>query len=112
MNERPHLVPCLIACVLLLAALGKWPYGYYMLVRVVTCGTAAYVAYFSYENRVIWAAWVFGIMVVVFNPIFQFHFGKEGWQMFDVIAAVLFLVAIVAIKKTAVAKDAKNHPEP
>lgn len=99
MNNRPHLIPCLIAAAMLLAAVGTWPYGYYMVVRVVTCGVAVYVAFFSLGNNVTWAAWVFGIMAVVFNPIIKFHLGKEGWQLMDVIAAVLMLVAVVAIKK-------------
>jgi len=34
-KERPHLIPCVIAALTLLGALGQWPYGYYQLLRFV-----------------------------------------------------------------------------
>ena len=99
MNNRPHLIPCLIAAAMLIAAVGKWPYGYYMLVKVVTCGAAVYVAYFSYVNDVVWGAWIYGILAIVFNPIVKFRLGRDGWEVMDVVAAILMIVAVIGIRR-------------
>ena len=41
-SSRPHSVPAIIAAVMLLAALGKWPYDYYKLLRWVCAINAAH----------------------------------------------------------------------
>ena len=100
MSNKPHLIPCIIAILLLVGSLGKWPYGYYILLRFVVCGASAYTAYLSYSNRITWAAWVFGIMAILFNPIVPFHLGRELWQIVDFISVIIFVIGIVVVKKS------------
>jgi len=44
LQKHPHLIPAIIAALILLGALAPWPYGYYQLLRFVVCGVAVYVA--------------------------------------------------------------------
>jgi uncharacterized membrane protein YccC len=97
LEKRPHLIPAIIAALMLLGAVGDWPYGYYQLLRWVTCGAAVFVAFMAYNWQKLWATWLFGIIAVLFNPLVPIHLTKELWQPIDVICALLF-VAVSAIR--------------
>lgn len=98
MNRRPHLIPALIAALMLFGALGRWPYGYYQLLRLATCGAAIFVAFIAYNWKKLWATWLFGFIAVLFNPLVNIHFHKDSWQVIDIIVAVLFIVSLFAIR--------------
>jgi hypothetical protein len=97
-DKRPHLIPAVIAALMLLAALGDWPYGYYQLLRVVVCGAGAYIAWLSYHSRYPWAAWLFGFVAVLFNPFAPIHLSRGTWQPVDFVCAVLFVLAATVAK--------------
>ena len=84
----------ILAVVILFGALANNPYGYYQFLRWAIVLIAGYTAYIAYKNQKIGWAWVFGIMVVLFNPIFPFYLSKDTWQLIDIGSAVLFLVSI------------------
>jgi len=105
LQERPHLIPCIIAALALLGALGDWPYGYYQLLRFVVCGVGAYVAYRAYNWQKIWATWLFGIIAVLFNPLIPIHLSREIWQPIDLICAIVFIVIIPVLKKSEIKKS-------
>jgi hypothetical protein len=98
LEKRPHLIPAIIAALMLFGALGRWPYGYYQLLRFVTCVVAVYVAFMAYSWQKIWVTWFFGIIAVLFNPLVPIHLSREIWQPIDAICALLF-VAVAAILK-------------
>ncbi len=91
---RPHLVPSLIAAVMLLAALGRWPYGYYKLLRWVVCAAAVFVVVLAvlYEKQ--WAAWPFGVVALAFNPLIPIHLNRDIWRVVDLLVAVAFIAVI------------------
>src|SRR3972149_5625390 len=90
-ENRPHFIPCVIAATVLLGALGRWPYGYYQLLRWITCGAAVFVAICSYGWQKIWLVWLFGFVAVLFNPLVPIHLSREVWQPIDVICSMLFI---------------------
>jgi len=92
MTRRPHLFPCLIAAAFLIAALGKWPYGYYLLLRWVTCACAAFTAAATYDGKRAPWTWLFGVVALLFNPIIPVYLSRQIWQPTDALAALLFLV--------------------
>ena len=47
LKKRPHLIPAVIAAIMLLLALASWPCGYYQLLRFVVCGIAGYIVVLS-----------------------------------------------------------------
>lgn len=101
LQERPHLIPAIIAAIILLGALGRWPYGYYQLLRWVTCGVAVYVAFLAYAWEKKWATYLFGFIAVLFNPLLPIYLSREIWQPIDVICALLF-VAVTFISEKPV----------
>jgi hypothetical protein len=100
-RKRPHLIPAILAAVMLFGALGQWPDGYYQLLRFVTCCVSVYVAYTAYTWQKMWAVWLFGFIAVLFNPLAPIHFSRELWQYVDIICAVLFTVIAFILRKPA-----------
>ncbi len=84
----------ILAIILLLGALGNWPYGYYQLLRWAILIIGVYSAYLAYERGKISWAWTFGITAVLFNPILPFYLSKGTWQFIDIIAAIIFLISL------------------
>jgi hypothetical protein len=97
--RRPHLIPAMIAAAMLLAALGKWPYDYYTVMRWVVCAVAVFVAYQGWAFRKYWVSWAFGFTALLFNPLVPVHFRRETWQVFDSAAAAAFVVIAVALAR-------------
>jgi len=77
LNKRPHLIPAIIAAIMLLLALAPWPYGYYQLLRFVVCFNGAYIAYLAYNQQKNWVAWLFGFIAVLFNPLLPIYLSRE-----------------------------------
>jgi uncharacterized membrane protein YccC len=99
LERRPHLIPAILAALMLFGALGRWPYGYYQLLRWVTCGAAVFVAFMAYNWKKLWATYLFVFIAVLFNPLIPIHLNRELWQMIDSICALLFVVAAVVLKE-------------
>lgn len=84
-----HFIPAAI----LGAALARWPYGYYMLLRVVVLVTALLVASMAYQREralTVWAAF-FVIAAVIFNPFVPLHLTRGVWSILNVATAGLFV---------------------
>lgn len=82
----------LILAALLLLCLAPMPYGYFMLVRflmMVACGLLSY-SYYQREKMV--AAGVFGVLALLFQPIYKIALGRTVWNIVDVVVAVFFIV--------------------
>jgi hypothetical protein len=99
LQKRPCLIPALIAAIMLLGALGQLPYGYYQLLRFITCCVSIYIAYTAYSWQKEWAAWLVGFVALLFNPLFPVHLTREIWQSIDITCAVLFIVVACILKK-------------
>lgn len=99
LKKRPHLIPCIVAALMLLGSLARWPYGYYQLLRFVVCGVSVYIAYMAYNWQKLWATWLFGFIAVLFNPLIPIHLSRELWQPIDLACAVLFVVILFVLKK-------------
>jgi len=98
-TQRPHLIPAIIAALLLFGALARWPYGYYQLLRFVVCGVSVYVAFVAYNWQKLWATWLFSFIALLFNPLLPVHLSQEIWQPIDVICALSFVVVTFLLRK-------------
>lgn len=81
------------AAVLCFVAMTDLPYGFYRLVRWVACGVAIASAIQMHGNKRIGWVWIFGIVALIFNPLFPFYFPKNTWVIFDAGAGACFLTA-------------------
>jgi hypothetical protein len=98
--RHPEKWPVLISIVLLLvAAFGRWPYSFYVLTRLIVCGSAAYLAVGAYRAGKGFWLWVMGGVAVLFNPILPVRMRRHDWQPFDLLAALLFGVYLVVASR-------------
>ncbi len=88
----------LIAAVMLVfAAVEKQPDSFYTLLRWVCCAVFAYSGVTSFQmKRMLWLC-IFGVLAVLFNPIFPLGLDRSSWIVADwfsicaiVIAAFVF----------------------
>lgn len=77
---------------------GLWPYGYYVLLRWIVVGTGIFAAYLAYNLGKPVLVVILGLVVLLFNPIIPVHLDKDTWIVFDLFAALLYLVTLVFIK--------------
>jgi hypothetical protein len=106
-SKRPLIVPAAIAAVMLLGALGSWPYGYFTLLRWVVCTIAVVFAVYAYKVQRAWASWVFGALAILFNPLVPVHLSRKTWPPVDVAAAMVFIVGAILVK----AREKGGHPD-
>ena len=99
LSRRPHAIPAILTAALLLGALAKWPYDYYRLLRWVTCAASVFVAYHGWAWKRPWAAWVFGAVAVLFNPLWPIHLKRQTWQVIHVATAALFIAGAAVVAK-------------
>jgi hypothetical protein len=87
-----------IVTAMLFIGVAPLPYGYYILLRLVACGTFGYAAYIAYTKNNQSLPWFYGVMAVLFNPIIKIHLPKEYWVVIDVVAGILLLATKGKIK--------------
>lgn len=83
----------IIAAIMLFLAIGYWPYDYYVILRLVVCGVAVYGLVTLMEKSWPWAS-AFGVMAVLWNPLFPIHLSKEAWIVFDLLGGSAFLASV------------------
>lgn len=91
----------LIPIALLLIGLADLPIGYYTIVRIVVCIISALSCYWSYrsDEKVGIATVAFGLLAILFNPIFPIYLQSKGvWTIIDIIAAVLLAIRYITLK--------------
>ena len=100
-EERDAQVPVAVlyicAAMLFLGAT-PLPYGYYTLLRLVACGVFAFAAFVAHERKNQVLPWLYGLIAVLFNPIFKIHLPKEAWVFVDIGAGVLLLVTAKTVR--------------
>lgn len=74
------------------------PYGYYTLLRLLTCIVFAVGAYIAYKRRTWVVASIYSVVALLFNPIIKVHFSKDIWSVVDVVTAVLLLATFKLVK--------------
>ncbi len=82
----------LILAAMLLLCLAPMPYGYFMLVRFVMMVACGWIAYQYYLRQKKEAMWAFGILALLFQPIYKIALGRIIWNIVDVIVGIFFIV--------------------
>ena len=88
----------LVLAALMLLCLAPMPYGYFQLVRFVAMVAFGMIAYRYYVINKNIAAWVFGLLALLFQPLFKIALGRTIWNVIDVLVAIL-LIAIFVYEK-------------
>jgi len=81
----------IVNCIALIIGIAKLPYGYYTLLRLITTTTACIITYYSYKTNKIKLMIIYGLIVLVYNPIKPIPLNKDNWIVINVITIFLFL---------------------
>ncbi len=87
---------CAGAVLLLLGAVaGRWPSGYFTLLRVAVCGVALGLMVIAYaEGSPGWAI-LLGLTAFLFNPLLPIQMRRADWRFLNIGATVLLTAAAV-----------------
>ena len=93
MSKQPSdrfLAPTAIAAVVVVVGLMPMPYAYYMLMRIILCGIAAYGAVLQTE-RTSGLFWLLVGTAVLYNPIIPVYLGQKAvWSVVNIATLALF----------------------
>src|SRR5256885_215532 len=81
------------------AAVGRWPYGYYTLLRLIVCGTVIYLAFIASEAKSRGWAITFVLLALLFNPVFIVRMHRADWRLFDIAAAIVIATAAALFRR-------------
>lgn len=94
--REPRIWPGIASIVLLMVAVfGRWPYSFYVFMRFVACGSAAYLALGAHRDKSRLWTWVMGAVALLFNPLVPVHMSRHDWQRLDVVGAFVFAIYLV-----------------
>ncbi len=79
------------AVLLLIAAVGKHPYGFYMVLRLVITVGAVYWAWRAYKARLRGWAWAFVAVALLLNPFLPIRMHRAQWQPIDLYVGILLI---------------------
>lgn len=101
MTER--IVKIALALLFFLCLLDM-PYGFYELVRFIAMIGFGILSFKSYErqNRSLSIAYL--ILAIVFQPLLKISFGRQIWNIIDVIVALLLLISLFVTPRPRASK--------
>ena len=107
-EQKQKMPPALIRLIpagMLVLAVGPWPYGYYMLLRVIVFAGGLLLAALTYQRVKQFTIWIglFLIVAIVFNPIVPLHLTREAWLVLDLAGAALFATHWFVMRESATA---------
>jgi hypothetical protein len=86
-----------LAVGMLFAAVARWPYGFYTMLRWTVCLVAVYGAFRAFEiGRRAWM-WLFVVMAALFNPLAPVHLARSTWAPVDIAAAIVILLSFLQV---------------
>jgi hypothetical protein len=84
----------IILAVLFLGCLLDMPYGYFQLVRFIALIGFAILAYQANQQGRLTEMFIYIGLALLFQPIFKISFGKQIWNVVDVIVGIGLIVTI------------------
>lgn len=90
------------AGMLVSAAVAKHPYTFYTLLRWICCPVFAYSAFTAHEKNHLPWVWIFGVLTVLYNPIFRVHLDRSTW-----VGVNWFTIGAISVAAVAFWQDNK-----
>ena len=79
------------AVLLLIASASKYPYGFYMVLRLVITVGAVYWAWRVYKAGQRAWTWIFVTVALLLNPFLPIHMHREDWQPIDLCLGIFLI---------------------
>ena len=90
-----HKIMLGVSSFLSFVAVLNWPYDYYVILRVVIFITAIYVGSYFFKKKNDLGEIIYGIIIVLFNPLFIIHLTREVWFPINIIVGVILFITAV-----------------
>ncbi|MBU0825082.1 MAG: hypothetical protein KKA44_08280 [Alphaproteobacteria bacterium] len=84
-----------IACVI---AILDMPYGFYMVLRPIVAGYAAYISYVYFRSARAGLAWTAGCVALLYNPFYPISMTKGAHSFFNLLTTAAIFVELYAIR--------------
>jgi hypothetical protein len=96
---------------LLLVALLPLPYGYYVLLRLVVCGVAAFLAWKHFDATGRFGPWplILAMVAVLFNPVIPVYLNRVIWAPIDLLSAMTLGIHYYAVRRGASRNTQSNN---
>ena len=91
------VVVVLAAAGVLIGASGRHPYSYFSVLRWLACSAAVLLVWRGAIQGVKWA-WALVPLAILFNPIAPIHLSRVTWQIWDIAAAVVMVLAVAVME--------------
>ena len=79
------------AALLLVASAGKYPYGFYMLLRLIITVGSVYWAWRVYQAGLRGWTWAFVAVALLLNPFLPIRMQRTQWQLIDLWLGILLI---------------------
>lgn len=80
------------------------PYGYYILLRWISCAVFAYLAVQASARDLQGWTWILGVSAAIYNPLVPVHLTRVIWSIINVVTIGIVAASIIAFKRDT-AKD-------
>lgn len=91
-----------IACVI---AILDMPYGFYMVLRPIVAGYAAYISYVYFRSARAGLAWTAGCVALLYNPFYPISMTKGAHSVFNLLTTAAIFVELYAIRPRDFSSD-------
>lgn len=110
MSKPPNALILLIVGMMGLALMDM-PYGYYQLLRITTFVTAGWTALYFFKVERQAAAVGFGLIALIYNPIFRISLDRSVWEPINILTAIAFVFAWVGLRKGTLPEEGARRTE-
>ena len=97
--KKSNIIKIVLAVLFFLCLLDM-PYGFYQFVRFGALIGFGILAFQANEKGNQTEMIVYGMLALLFQPIFKIAFGRELWNIIDVVVGIGLLVTIFTSKKS------------
>ncbi len=88
-----------ILAFLLFLCLLDWPYGYFQFVRFVAMVGFGFLAFQHFRDQNQTEMIIYIVLLIMFQPLIKISFGRELWNIIDVIVGAGLIISIF-VRKT------------
>ena len=91
----PKEIVCIVLAFTLLICLFPLPYGFFVLIRLISTIVFGYLAYDFYKRGETAKCVVAALIVLLFQPFAKISFEREIWNVIDIIVALLLFGNVI-----------------
>lgn len=97
--KRNKIIASIIPSIfLILAIIDGLPYGFYSLLRLIVFFTIGYLAWLAIKSKNLFWAWLYGLVIILFNPIIPIYLSRDIWVIVDVFTAFIVIISLFIFK--------------